>query len=107
MNKISTAFVIFCASLSVGACVVAPPQSGSNTNSQPNNNALLAAENNCINDTNKTVGISGSTINDVSQLDDGFSILMNVPGAEQPWLCETNTAGVVTNIMYMGGEGSL
>jgi hypothetical protein len=65
-------------------------------------NGQSAAQSNCINQVNSTVGVSGSSVNDVTALEDGFSLLMNVPGAENFWVCETSPSGAVTSVFYMG-----
>ena len=62
--------------------------------------AIAAA--NCISQVDATVGVTGSSVNDVTMLDDGFSLLMNVPGAENFWVCETSPSGAVTSVFYMG-----
>ncbi|NOD37030.1 MULTISPECIES: hypothetical protein [unclassified Ruegeria] len=57
---------------------------------------------NCVADVNSTVGVTGSSVNDVTRLDDGFSLLMNVPGAQNFWVCETTPSGAVTSVFFMG-----
>ena len=64
--------------------------------------STAAAEINCTAETNRVVGVSGSTVSDVTKLPDGFSVLMKVPGAEQPWVCETDLSGNTQTVFYLG-----
>jgi len=80
--------------LSLTACVeVSEPVSGGNE---------AVARSNCVNSVNSTIGASGSTISDVTVLEDGYSFLVTVPGAEQPWVCEADFAGNVGEVFYLG-----
>ncbi|WP_108839343.1 hypothetical protein [Tateyamaria sp. Alg231-49] len=64
--------------------------------------STAAAELNCIAKTNEVVGVSGTSVSDVTKLEDGYSFLMKVPDAEQPWVCETDVAGNANNVFYLG-----
>ena len=64
--------------------------------------STAAAELNCVAKTNEVVGVSGSSVSDVTKLEDGYSVLMKVPGAEQPWVCETDPAGNAKTVFYLG-----
>ena len=64
--------------------------------------STAAAELNCIAKTNEVVGVSGTSVSDVTKLEDGYSFLMKVPDAEQPWVCETDLAGNANNVFYLG-----
>ena len=60
------------------------------------------ARSNCLASVNSTVGVSGSTVSDVTVLEDRYSFLLNVPGAEQPWVCEADFAGNTSDVFYLG-----
>lgn len=64
--------------------------------------STAAAELNCVAKTNEVVGVSGSSVSDVTKLEDGYSVLMKVPEAEQPWVCETDLAGNAKTAFYLG-----
>jgi len=64
--------------------------------------SAFAAEVNCVAKTNEIVGVSGSSVSDTTRLEDGYSLLMTVPGAEQPWVCETDLAGNTKDVFYLG-----
>ncbi|WP_181892907.1 hypothetical protein [Falsiruegeria mediterranea] len=64
--------------------------------------STAAAELNCVAKTNEVVGVSGSSVSDVTKLEDGYSVLMKVPEAEQPWVCETDLAGNANKVFYLG-----
>jgi len=64
--------------------------------------STAAAELNCVAKTNEVVGVSGASVSDVTKLEDGYSVLMKVPEAEQPWVCETDLAGNAKTVFYLG-----
>ena len=82
--------------LPLAACEEASSPSGAGASAE------AVAASNCVSRVNATVGVSGSSVNDVTRLEDGFSLLMQVPGAENFWVCETNPSGAVTSVFYMG-----
>lgn len=89
-------FAVTAAVLPLSACVETSSPSDTATSVE------AVATGNCVSQVNATVGVSGSSVNDVTRLDDGFSLLMNVPGAENFWVCETSPSGAVTSVFYMG-----
>lgn len=96
MNNSLKLCVAIAALLSISACVETSSPSGAGASVE------AVAASNCVSQVNATVGVSGSSVNDVTRLEDGFSLLMQVPGAEDFWVCETNLSGAVTSVFYMG-----
>lgn len=57
---------------------------------------------NCVAKANEVVGVSGARVSDVTKLEGGYRVLMTVPEAEQPWVCETDRTGNAMTVSYLG-----
>ncbi|MFD3190907.1 hypothetical protein ACFMPD_11610 [Sedimentitalea sp. HM32M-2] len=97
MNTYLKLCALAAAVLPLSACVETSSPTGEASGAE------AVAATNCISQVDATVGVNGSSVNDVTVLDDGFSLLMKVPGAEDFWVCETSPSGAVTSVFYMGG----
>jgi hypothetical protein len=62
------------------------------------------AEANCLAAVASQTNASGVSTRSVTPSEAGTSVLVNVPGAVAPWICATDSAGNVTNVMF-SGEG--
>lgn len=56
----------------------------------------------CINRLNTVAGRSDATVNDLTTLEDGYSVLLDLPGAAQPWACTTDFDGNILELFYLG-----
>ena len=66
--------------------------------------AVSSAEANCLAAVAQQTNAGGVTTKSVTPAEAGTSVMVNVPGATAPWVCATDAAGKVTNVMF-SGEG--
>ena len=71
------------------------------------NRAISPAESNCLAAVANEVGVGDVSTLRVEESEAAIGVYVNVPGAEQPWLCLANRDGSVVEVRYTGSEGSL
>jgi hypothetical protein len=54
-------------------------------------------------------GVSGASLasSSLSEVNDTATVMVNVPGAAAPWVCDSSANGTVRRVEFSGVEGAL
>lgn len=92
-----------------GVCTIASANAPTETTATAARETHPAAEKACIAAVSAKTEVSASQLSVVEALgaEAGTMVTINVPGANAPWSCNTDSKGKVTNVSFTGSEGAL
>lgn len=92
-----------------GVCTIATSAAATESDSMVPRETHPAAEKACIAAVAAKTRVAASKLSVTEALgaEAGTLVTINVPGADAPWSCNTDSKGKVTNVSFTGSEGAL